>query len=340
VIVAEPTRTPRTLPWSTRAILRDEVSQKTTGPSTGRPLAPIRAAWSWSVLPTASEASAGVISTCEIERWTVMLAEPRWPSTAAVIVAVPSLIPVTRPWSTSATRGLLELQARVRPVTTSRRLSRSVAESSSVRVGSTALAGNSTTVATDSGSVESGPRVRAARWCRLRRVTGSRRRVAWTGRSLGSILWDGLSPSSHRYPESPMRRLPILPLVLSCVACHDYLAPTDAAPGAVRVPVSSEYRGWWRELEECIGRTAPLAARFFVVPQGEQLIDPNTGMSAEGLWIGHGEGPGSGDILVRERGRHRAALLKHEMLHAILYAGDHDDPVWRLGSQCGFDGRG
>jgi hypothetical protein len=136
-----------------------------------------------------------------------------------------------------------------------------------------------------------------------------------------------------------MRRSLLLPTVLSCLACHDYLAPTEAAPAAVRVPVSAEYRRWWGELEDCVGHRAPLRTRFYVVPEGEELIDPNTGASAEGLWIGHGEGPGSGDILVREHGRHWPPLMKHEMLHAILYAGDHDDPVWRLGNACGFDGR-
>ena len=137
-----------------------------------------------------------------------------------------------------------------------------------------------------------------------------------------------------------MLRSRLLPLLLCCAACHDYLAPTDAAPAAVPVPVSSEYRQWWEELEICVGRSAPLAAEFYVVPEGEPLTDPNTGRPAEGLWIGHGDGPGSGDILVRARGRHRPALLKHEMLHAILYRGDHDDPAWRLGGLCGFDGRG
>ena len=32
-------------------------------------------------------------------------------------------------------------------------------------------------------------------------------------------------------------------------------------------------------------------------------------------------------------------MLKHEMLHAILYSGDHRDPAWLLGERCGFDGR-
>ena len=136
-----------------------------------------------------------------------------------------------------------------------------------------------------------------------------------------------------------MRRLS-LPVLLWCAACHDYLAPTEAAPAAVPIPFSPEYRGWWGELEDCIGHTAPLAAHFYVVPEGEPLTDPNTGQAAEGLWIGHGDGPGSGDILVRARSRHRAPVVKHEMLHAILYIGDHDDPVWRMGGQCGFDGRG
>jgi hypothetical protein len=137
-----------------------------------------------------------------------------------------------------------------------------------------------------------------------------------------------------------MRPSSLLPLLLVSAACHDSLAPSDAAPAAVEVPVSSEYRRWWVELEGCVNRSATLTARFYVVPQGEELTDPRTGLSAEGLWIGHGEGPGSGDILVRDRGRHRAGLLKHEMLHALLYRGNHDDPAWRLGGECGFDGRG
>jgi hypothetical protein len=136
-----------------------------------------------------------------------------------------------------------------------------------------------------------------------------------------------------------MRRPLLLLLLLASAGCHDSLAPTDAAPAAVRVPVSSEYRRWWAELESCVGRSAGLAVRFYVVPEGEELTDPRTGHSAEGLWIGHGDGPGSGDILVRDRGRHRAGLLKHEMLHALLYRGDHDDPAWRLGPECGFEGR-
>ena len=136
-----------------------------------------------------------------------------------------------------------------------------------------------------------------------------------------------------------MRRTSLLLLLLASAACHDSLAPTDAAPAAVQVPVSSEYRGWWAELETCVGHSASLTARFYVVPEGEELTDPRTGKSAEGLWIGHGDGPGSGDILVRDRSRHRVGLLKHEMLHALLYRGDHDDPAWRLGVQCGFDGR-
>ena len=135
------------------------------------------------------------------------------------------------------------------------------------------------------------------------------------------------------------RLLLLVPLPLWCAACHDYLAPTDAAPAAVAIPVSSEYRRWWGELENCIGRHAPLAAQFYVVPEGEPLTDPRTGQAAEGLWIGHGDGPGSGDILVRARGRHRGPMLKHEMLHAILYSGDHHDPPWLLGGRCGFDGR-
>jgi hypothetical protein len=137
-----------------------------------------------------------------------------------------------------------------------------------------------------------------------------------------------------------MRPSVLLPLLAwCCAACHDSLDPTEAAPNAVPVAVSPEYRRWWVELENCAGVAATLRVQFYVVPEHERLIDPRTGREAEGLWIGHGGGPGTGDILVRARSEHRGALVKHEMLHAILYSGEHDDPVWRLGDSCGFDGR-
>ena len=140
-------------------------------------------------------------------------------------------------------------------------------------------------------------------------------------------------------PWSLMFRSRLVPLVLSCAACHDHLSPTEAAPAAVLVPVSSEYRRWWTELGECVGHSAPLEAQFYLVPDGDELIDPRTGQAAEGALdrarrrSRERRHPGA-----RSR-RDRATLLKHEMLHAILYTGDHDDTAWLLGGQCGFDGR-
>jgi hypothetical protein len=138
--------------------------------------------------------------------------------------------------------------------------------------------------------------------------------------------------------------MPLLPhllaLALLTAGCRDALAPSEAAPAARPVPISAEYRQWWTELQTCVDITAPLRVAFYVVPEGNELIDPATGREAEGLWIGHRGGPGTGDILVRARSRHRVGLVKHEMLHALLYEGGHDDPAWRLGERCGFDGRG
>lgn len=145
-------------------------------------------------------------------------------------------------------------------------------------------------------------------------------------------------PNRPRPHVTPVfRRLPALVVLIA--ACHDTLAPSEVASVAVPVPTSAEYRDWWIELQLCVGESAPLRVDFYVVPEGETLIDPATGRDAEGLWIGHQGGPGSGDILVRERSQHREGLVKHEMLHALLYDGSHEHSAWRLGDECGFDGR-
>jgi len=119
---------------------------------------------------------------------------------------------------------------------------------------------------------------------------------------------------------------------------HDYLARTDAAPAAVAIPVSSEYRRWWGELEDCIGRHAPLAAQFYVVPEGEPLTDPRTGQAAEGLSGDHheiesagGNRPGNRsaaaienlDVAARQR-RHisRRALHQDQLDVKIVFGED------------------
>src|SRR2546426_983185 len=118
VMVAEPTVTPVTRPLeltvATEVLL---LAQLPVRPVSGLPFASFGVAVSWTVLPSFTEADAGVTvteATGTLE--TVTLAVPLCPSLVAVIVAVPATVPVTSPLAlTVATEVLLLAHVTVRP---------------------------------------------------------------------------------------------------------------------------------------------------------------------------------------------------------------------------------
>src|SRR5439155_26986779 len=91
--------------------------QVTVRPVSGVPFASFGVAVSWTVLPSFTEADAGVTVTEATGTFeTVTLAVPLCPSLVAVIVAVPATLPVTSPLAlTVATEVLLLAHVTVRP---------------------------------------------------------------------------------------------------------------------------------------------------------------------------------------------------------------------------------
>src|SRR2546422_846483 len=110
VIVAVPATFPVTSPLElTVATVVLLLTQVTVRPVSGLPFASFGVAVSWTVLPSFTEADAGVTATDATGTLeTVTLALPLCPSLVAVIVAVPAATPVTRPL-------LLIAQATARP---------------------------------------------------------------------------------------------------------------------------------------------------------------------------------------------------------------------------------
>src|SRR5205809_232024 len=118
VIVTVPATLPVTSPLElTVATVVLLLVQVTVRPVSGVPFASFGVAVSWTVLPSFTEADAGVTVTEATGTFeTVTLAVPLCPSLVAVIVAVPATLPVTSPLAlTVATEVLLLVQLTARP---------------------------------------------------------------------------------------------------------------------------------------------------------------------------------------------------------------------------------
>src|SRR5436309_7880299 len=118
VIVAVPATLPVTSPLElTVATVVLLLTQVTVRPVSGLPFASFGAAVSWTVLPSFTEADAGVTVTDDTgTNVTVMAEVPLFPSDVAVIVADPAPTPVTRPLPVTLATPVLPLdQLTVRP---------------------------------------------------------------------------------------------------------------------------------------------------------------------------------------------------------------------------------
>src|SRR5205823_3218094 len=157
VIVAVPATLPVTSPLElTVATVVLLLTQATARPDSGLPLPSFGVAVSWTVLPSLTDADAGVTATETTgTNVTVMAEVPFFPSDVAVIVADPAPTPVTRPLPvTLATPALLLVQLTERPDSGVPFASLGVATSCTVPPTVTfAVAGATSTVATDTGGV-------------------------------------------------------------------------------------------------------------------------------------------------------------------------------------------
>lgn len=100
------------------------------------------------------------------------------------------------------------------------------------------------------------------------------------------------------------------------VACSE---PTGAIPfpdDAIEVAPGAPYARWWSMTQTCAGHARPMGqVRFYVVPR--LSIDDGTTRYA-GYWFRDGN-----RILLAQPYATDGAVVRHEMLHALLQRGDH-----------------
>lgn len=109
----------------------------------------------------------------------------------------------------------------------------------------------------------------------------------------------------------------LVSLLLSCDS------PTDIdlwrPPDATLMEPLPEYRGWWREVESCVGAFSDFwRIQWYAVP-GYHFSTPEWGF-ASGRWVP------PHDIYLAEGRIAQEMLVKHEMVHELLRPGRWDDP--------------
>lgn len=101
---------------------------------------------------------------------------------------------------------------------------------------------------------------------------------------------------------------------------------SDFPPTAVQFAAPQMFRAWWQIVEGCSQQHRPFdAIRWYRVGPGELTI---RGETAAGAWFVEGN-----RIVLTDWGLRAGALVRHEMLHALLETGSH--PAEFFQGKCG-----
>jgi hypothetical protein len=107
-------------------------------------------------------------------------------------------------------------------------------------------------------------------------------------------------------------------LLVGALACSS-VEPTALPDDARRFTPEPIFESWWQQIEECSARTADFSLiEWYVVPGEDPFIAPPLGREVLGYWDGSAD-----RIVLLEYVENRSALVRHEILHAVLRRGDH-----------------
>ena len=110
-------------------------------------------------------------------------------------------------------------------------------------------------------------------------------------------------------------------VVLFALGCALFPTEPPLPDGAVAMAALPQYALWWRLTERCSGLSGDLASvRWYDVPDAASLFGRDWG----GLYYG-----ASNRIVVAGLFVRTAALIRHEMLHALLAAPGHPAEYFR-----------
>lgn len=113
------------------------------------------------------------------------------------------------------------------------------------------------------------------------------------------------------------------------------LTPSESLmpAGAVPVPMTAQYQGWFQTTEQCSGLRGNLASvQFYVVPGVETFATPDG--QKVGEWISEG---GNHRIIIAGNYQDHEMVVRHELLHALLKQDGHPDEYFVTRCQLTWD---
>jgi hypothetical protein len=137
-------------------------------------------------------------------------------------------------------------------------------------------------------------------------------------------------------PHAMLRRAVTLFVIQATSACTGQTDNSPLPPDARPFTPEPIYLTWWMQMETCSGLSADFTGvGWYVVPGEDPFIAPALGRTVLGYWQRAGN-----RIVLLEFVPSRTALVRHEMLHALLQRGDH--PAAYFIDRCGavIDGPG
>ncbi len=134
-------------------------------------------------------------------------------------------------------------------------------------------------------------------------------------------------PRVHPRPgRTPALTVALLPLLFACAASSE---PSALPPDAVSFEPEPLFAEWWAQMEGCSGQTGDYTSiHWYVVPGEEPFIAPPLGKTVIGYWD-----PDDNRIVLLQYVPSRSALVRHEMLHALIRRGDHPPAFFQ--DRCG-----
>ena len=129
--------------------------------------------------------------------------------------------------------------------------------------------------------------------------------------------------------RATFRRAVTVFAILAATACAGQTDVSSLPPDARPFTPEPIYLTWWAQMETCSGLSRDFAGvAWYVVPGEDPFVAPALGRTVLGYWQRAGN-----RIVLLEFVPSRTALVRHEMLHALLQRADH--PAAYFNDRCG-----
>ena len=127
-------------------------------------------------------------------------------------------------------------------------------------------------------------------------------------------------------------RLAAIASAMTLAACSSATSPVESrtpdlatSPLALHYAQPAQYNMWWQMAKECSGLSRDVSGvQFYAVESGELSASDDTTATTAGEWFSS-----TNSIAILRSETNNPAVVRHEMLHALIVAGGHPADKFR-----------